>query len=84
MFHVGSPFDVSAYTHFRFPLREDVEECNTRRLAALKGPKQRYKSRDNPGHDENGHPISGPKYINVLKRMTVSEIIHLKVCLSDI
>ena len=69
-----------AYTS-RYPLRCEVEEANTMRLANLPPPAHTYDSLDVAGHDVRGKPISPQQAQKLLDKLVVLKSVTLKVVL---
>lgn len=65
----------------RYPLRREVEEANSMRLANLPPPAHSYDSLDIAGHDIRGKLISTEQAQKLLDKLVVLKSVTLKVYL---
>lgn len=67
----------------RYPLRREVEEANSSRLASLPGPAHTYTALDIEGHDIRGRRLSPEQAQRLLDRLVALKTITLKVLNND-
>jgi ATP-dependent DNA helicase PIF1 len=66
-------------THPRFPTRKQVEDANSRRLAALNTEKKTYFAHDSGGRSDDGTPVTTQQATQMLEKLIAPDQLPLKV-----